>query len=165
MINHQSNDFFSFSFLSSLPDVAGIETNFTIPLLSILYLAEEKIEREGEQDENKIKFRHALRESTNPAWIPSSVIDFCQWYFRRELVTWSNINRLHCDAKQKWRDPATFTGSSILWARWVHALAYNSSSEEGPRIDSFSAMRMSAKNWPACCNERSNKKKKKKEDI
>lgn len=67
MINHQSNDFFSFSFLSSLPDVAGIETNFTIPLLSILYLAEEKIEREGEQDENKIKFQHALRESTNPA--------------------------------------------------------------------------------------------------
>lgn len=78
MINHQSNDFFSFSFLSSLPDVAGIETNFIIPLSSILYLAEEKIEREGEQDENKIKFRHALRESTNPAWIPSSVIDFCQ---------------------------------------------------------------------------------------
>ena len=57
----------------------------------------------------------------------------------------------------------------IYWVQYLvssmGALAYNSSSEEGPRIDSFSAMRMSAENWPACCNKEAKKKKKKKEDI
>ena len=51
MINHQSNDFFSFSFLSSLPDVAGIETNFTIPLLSIIW---QRKKSNGRENKTKI---------------------------------------------------------------------------------------------------------------
>lgn len=86
----------------------GIQTNFLISSIisSCIYLKEEKRNRTVE----------------NPAWTPSSVIDFCRRYFRRELVTWSNINRLHCDAKQKWRHerPRCIYRSSILCARWVH---------------------------------------------